>query len=557
MTIHRSRFFAFKGCILTLMFCLGITGCASAPLITSGDFRAQRSRTRLVLTLVIDQLRADYLTRYQDRFLSAVDDSGRPGGFAYLMEAGAYYPLAEYEVAHALTAPGHATLLTGAYPYRTGIVLNRWFDSEAQRLVYCVGDASYEGVGTVSPTTVRGTAPTNLKAETLSDALKSVAIPAKVASIGLKDRAAILMGGFRSDLALWFDWGGFQWMSSTYYRPDGTLPNWADALNAGLTARRGEEVVFPAGAELSSPESEQRIQRRRIGEPGVVTDTGYGVEITADAAIAAFEHMALGQGAGTDFLNVSFSTFDYLGHAVGPASPAMADMLVAHDREISRLLNAVRNGLGGSLEGVLIALTGDHGAPPSPEALIGGGHPAGRIDEVALQGELNQWLKGEYGDLGSGAEYIPFMSKLNVYLNHEAIMEKGVSAYLVREGLARKLSSRDDVFHVTTVDRLRHGVGFPGMYGRQLDNSYFPGRSGDVIALLAPYHITGSDPVIHMSGYSYDRFVPLIIVGDAVRQGVYAHAAEIIDLAPTLSWLLGVIPPASSEGRVLHEILTP
>ncbi len=274
MTVHRSRFSGPVGVAIGLTLALCLLGCASAPSPARVEFRPEMSQPRLVLTLVVDQLRADYLMRYRERFLPPVDSSGRPGGFAYLMDEGAHYPLAQYNVAHALTAPGHATLLTGAYPYRTGIVLNRWFDSEAQALVYCVGDARYAGVGTVSPVTVRGTAPTNLKAETISDAMKSLEMPVKVASIGLKDRAAILMGGFRSDLTLWFDWGGFQWMSSTYYRPDGTLPDWVDGLNTALSARRGEEVVFSTSSERSIDRPQGEVLRRRIGDPAAVTDTG-------------------------------------------------------------------------------------------------------------------------------------------------------------------------------------------------------------------------------------------------------------------------------------------
>ena len=513
------------------------------------------SPPRLVLVIAIDQLRSDLLTRYRDRFLPPRGDDGAPGGFRFLTEGGAWYPLAEHDVAHALTAPGHAALMSGAYPYRTGIILNRWYDDRAGARVYCVGDDRYHGVGTVPPTFVRGTAPTHLRATTLGDAFKLVGFPSRVVSIALKDRAAILMAGHRADVALWFDWGEIQWMSSTYYEPDARLPAWADALNTELARRRGQPVVFESTG--GSGLSDGAPAGFRVEAPAGSYESAtmpFGLEITTDAAVSAADSMKLGRGRGPDLLAVSYSPLDYLGHDVGHTRLEMEELVVHHDRQIARLLGHLERTLPAGLRDVTIVLTGDHGGPAHPDRLTALGLAQGKLSDGDLVVAVNAHLSERFGAL-RGADYVAYAAKLNFYLNRSAIAAGRHPVEAIEAAIVDYLRSVEGVAHAfSRTDFLARRLP-PGLWGRQIEHSYHLGRSGDVVGLPWPYWVTGSDPVVHMTGYTYDRHVPLVLWGRHFRPGVYGQRAEVVDVAPTLSLLTGSAPPSMSEGRVLHEAL--
>jgi hypothetical protein len=189
-----------------------------------------RKRPKLVLVLVIDQFRADYLTRFESRFLPA-EKGGTVGGFQYLMSKGAYFPFGQYDLLQNMTGPGHATILTGAYPYLSGISLNYWFDSTKNEKVYCAQDDGSKTIEVVPPSANVGTSPKNLLGTTVGDELKNAGFPSRVFSVALKDRAAIFMGGHRADAAFWFDSGLYQWASSQFYFPKGKLPDWIKHSN--------------------------------------------------------------------------------------------------------------------------------------------------------------------------------------------------------------------------------------------------------------------------------------------------------------------------------------
>ncbi len=513
---------------------------------------------KLILMLVIDQLRADTLTRLQDRFLPARVD-GKPGGFRCLMQDGAWFPHAQYDVAHALTAPGHATIATGAYPYRTGIILNRWWDEEQACKTYCVGHGGYEGVGTQPPVHVRGTAPTNLKATTIGDALKMAGHPSRVVSVSLKDRAAILMGGHHADVALWWDYGGTQWQSSTFYHPDSKLPTWADALNTDIHSKLGSTVALVGEGSGSGHSDGGEAAVRFEGKVGQYEAllTGFGVSVTVDAAIAAVDNMALGSGAGPDLLAVSLAPLDLLGHEVGWHAREMEELVVEHDKQIARLLQHLAATVPGGLANVTVTLTGDHGGPATRPFLAKHRVPHGHIDDDKLLADLNAHMKAEFRKPKGGGEWFLYVAKLNFYLDREAAAQSKHSIETLESAAADYLRDHESVAHVFTRTNAVAGQWPPGLFGSQAQHSYQVGRSGDVVAVPWPYWTVGSEPVIHMTGYSYDRYVPLLLFGRAFRAGVYATDAELIDLAPTLAFITGVVPPSMSEGRVLHEAFRP
>jgi hypothetical protein len=524
-------------------------------------------KPRLVVLLVIDQFRADYLTRFASRFLPAKTSAG-VGGFRYLIENGAHYPLAEFETLHCMTGPGHATLLTGAYPYQLGVPSNYWFDQKTQSPAYCTDDPSTAAVGGDAKKPPLGTSPKTMMGTTLSDEWKNAGFPGKVVSVALKDRSAILMGGHRADLAIWQDPTAFEWMSSRKYRPDGKLPPWVIEENAILAKEKGRKFVWKAGGpgtgfsdasilppakyvgggESSFPHEIERGTKRSIFSP-------YGVEITTRLALSALEAEKLGQEKSrTDFLFVSLSAHDYVAHWFGPNSRETEEMTVAEDREISRLLRAIDRRVG--LANVVFALTADHGGAHAPEYLAKYGVPGGRIHGEKLREEGEALLVKRFGSPPKNQKWLPFAEDLIFFLNRPALEAKHEKARGEAEEILRTFLLRQEgaafVFTRTDVSTGR----LPGgELGRKIPLSYFAERSGDVTFIPRSGYVVDDDYSTHLTSYSYDRYVPLILTGRSFKPGRYAQTAKMVDLAPTLSYLLGIVPPSLSEGRPLAEIL--
>jgi predicted AlkP superfamily pyrophosphatase or phosphodiesterase len=523
-------------------------------------------KPKLVVLLVIDQFRADYLMRFDSRFLPAKGPRGR-GGFRTLIENGAYYPLAEYEILQCMTGPGHATLLTGSYPYQNGIPINNWFDQKTQTMFYCAEDTTHTDIGGSPNRAHAGTSPKTLLGTTVSDEWKNAGYPGRVVSIALKDRAAIMMGGHRADYVLWHDSSSFRWMTSTKYATDGKIPEWVAGMNSELTKEKGQKFTWNAegkgtgfsddtlepdakflwGMEPKFPHSFVKGEHRSLYSP-------YGIEITRRLAERAVNELKLGQEKGVDFLFVSLSAHDYMAHGFGPNSREMEEMTVAEDAEIGKLLATIDKKVG--LQNTVIALSADHGGGHSADYLTKYGEPGGRMDEPKLRAELNAVLKAKFGNPPKDQAWVPWSEDFAFYLNHPALDAKGENARYDAEELVRKTLQQQEgaAYVVTATDVfLKHVPG--GELGRKVLLTYYPGRSGDIIMIpKSGWHHDG-DYATHLSGYSYDRYVPLILTGRGLKPGRYAQSAKIVDLAPTLSFLLGIVPPSLSEGRVLSEAL--
>jgi predicted AlkP superfamily pyrophosphatase or phosphodiesterase len=477
-------------------------------------------RPALVVAIVIDQFRADYLTRFERKFLPATSKQGLPGGFELLMSRGAYFPFAEYDILQSMTCPGHATILTGSYPYLAGIPLNDW--NQGDERVYCAEDPDAALVGAAQKSPHAGTSPRNLLSTTFGDELKSSGQPSRVVSLALKDRAAIMLGGHRADLALWLDSDARRWVSSRYYLPDGKLPAWVDELNK-TPGPSYDAAATPVGIDVT--------------------------EAAAERAIAAYD---LGRGAGTDLLAISFSSHDYAGHAHGPNADEMEEMTIAEDRALARLFGFIARRV--PFERTLLVLTGDHGIPLTPEYAREHKLDGGRIDENAFTSELETKLVARFGKPSTG-KWLPFAHDLNWFVSRRAVADAKLELKTVLDAVRDAVAAIPGIAYAFTLFDYEARRLPPGMHERQILHTYFPGRSGDVIAIPRPYWIPGKDTAAHLTGYSFDRTVPLAIAGFGVKPGRYATSARVIDIAPTLSWLSGVIPPTLSEGRVLNEII--
>ncbi len=491
--------------LLWTLICLSLPAHASMP------------RPKLILTLVIDQFRADYLMRFGKEFLPAHGKNGEVGGFEYFMTDGAYFPYGQYDILESMTGPGHATILTGSYPYQAGIPLNIWYDHKTHSSVYCT----------------QGESPELLYGTTVGDELKNADYPSRVVTVSLKDRAAILMGGHRADLALWYDEKNEEWVSSKYYLRKGKTPTWLVNFNHKPDSHATEET-------LTSP---------------------YGSDFTERFAETVFDTYHLGQRAATDLFAVSFSSHDYAGHLYGPNSREVKKMTISEDQAIARLLNHIRSKVPGGLKNVVIVLTGDHGIAPTPEWAASHRFASGRVDTTELAQKMSRALDEKFGKPRNG-EWIPFQHDFNFYLNYDAISELHLNLAQVEEEAKKAIVGTPNVAAIFTSAEYERQALAPGQQERQILHTYFFGRSGDLILIPRPYfvpkapHFTVREKTNHITGYNYDRTVPILFAGFHIRPGLYATQANVIDIAPTLTFLSGTLPPSLSEGRVLSEILT-
>ena len=497
-------------------------------------FDSYSKRPKLVVVIVIDQFRSDYLTRFNDRFLPAKQKGGDVGGFRYLMANGAYFPMAHFDTLQNMTCPGHSVILTGSSPSRTNIPINDWYDRATGKNRYCVSD----DVDGISPRTLQGT--------TFGDELKNAVYPSKVVALALKDRAAVMLGGHRSDLSFWLGEKG-EWTTSTYYAK--ANPPWLDLENAHIKKSLGETLSWTQDKIRSGFSSTSEFARQAKKGTYESLEFPYGVQITVDAALAAVNNMKLGQSKTTDLLALSLSTHDLLGHITGPNSAEMEDLTITEDKEIARLLNGLRKVT--PLSQIVVALTADHGVSPRVDYLQQNKIEAGFLEPKELRDGAEKDLVKAFGKPKS--DYIASVQSFNFYFSNDGL-EK-VDRVSLESRLKKYLLALRGVDAVFSHSDVESGFLPPGEHARQIVKSYSMTRSGDVVMIPKPFFMETGKPANHMTGYSYDRSVPLVLAGPHIKAGVYGDQVDIMDLAPTLSFLSGVIAPAQSEGHVLTQAI--
>lgn len=521
-------------------------------------------KPKLILVISIDQFRADYLERYKSHFLPA--KGKKIGGLNYLKQQGAYFSHAEHGLLQDMTCPGHATILTGAFAYQMGIPNNDWVNLETGDFVYCAEDRSHKTIGASPKNPHVGTSPKNLMTTTFGDELKNTFEESRVVSLALKDRSAIMMGGHRPDLVFWFDAESFQWVSSTYYLNE--LPSWVVEINQNLKAKLGTPLIWQKKLDNKINPNEFVTESKYSKDMGISFDhkstTGgvssllfpVGVTLPVDLAERVISKLKLGQGKGTDVLAISFSSHDYVGHTFGPESDEIKETTVLEDQLLSRLFNYVENNVAGGLENTWIVLTADHGVAWNPKFLSSKKVPAGYLDQAQIVQEIESYMNKKYGK--PSGTWVLEPSELNFFFNRKSIAEKELDVIKVRTEIARHLKQKQKMFkgiaHIFSGNDVIKRTLPPGMFEKQILRTYYEGRSGDIIMIQEPNYILQHGATTHMSGYSYDRYVPIIFAGRPFKPGLYA-GGEVVDIAPTLSFLMGIIPPASSEGKILKEAI--
>ncbi len=494
----------------------------TVPLVPAA---APAEKPRLILTIVIDQFRYDYTTRFRAEY---------KGGLETLLARGAVFTNARYRQFPTVTATGHSTVLTGATPSISGIAGNGWFDRDAGRQVTSVSDDTVRLVGGSAGA---GASPRRLLVSTVGDELKiSSAGQSRVFGISLKDRAAILPVGHSADGAYWFDGKTGHFVTSTYYRSD--LPPWVIDFNAVTPSRyRGEEWL---GHKL--PADEKAFS--------ALASTPSANELIESFAERAIEAERLGKGPATDLLAVSFSGNDYVGHEYGPDSPEVRDISLRTDALLGKLFSRVDALVG--MQNVLVVLTADHGVAPTPEAEAARRMPGGRVSLGAIVEAVQKALTSKYGE----GKWISGTGDESLYLNRPLILEKKLNRAEVTNAARDAVFALPHVFRVFTYDQLIEGSVTPDLVGRMMMDGFNARRGADLSIVLDPYWIFAGSGTTHGSPFGYDAHVPVIFMGAGIRAGRYDGSIAVNDIAPTLATMLGIETPSGSVGRVLKEMFT-
>jgi hypothetical protein len=543
---------------------------AQAPAPASAQAAAQEKQAarppKLVVVIVVDQMRADYVQRFRGEW---------HGGLGRLVNQGAWFQNAAYPYSGTETCPGHATIATGDYPHTHGIIGNTWWDRAAAQPITCTQDSGQRDVGAgqiaVSDSSSR------LLVPTFAERLRAARPGSRVVTISLKARAAIMLAGHHADAVLWQDEFTGDWFTSSAYSqslpafandfiaanpfsadaskvwepslPKGKSSNGASTAGEGPPA--GWTTAFP---HPISPANDRATARALLARWRA---SPFGDEYLERLAEAAIDNMKLGRGPQTDYLGVSFSSPDYIGHAFGPDSIEIEDEYVRLDATIGKLLDDLDRTAGAG--NYVVMLTGDHGVAPVVQQAQSQGLYAGHVDTSLILSSVKTVLYQRWGrdPILSHAIDETHMIEQNIYFRPEvlarvnadsglwpklkdAMMVPGVAAVFtdkeLQEASGLKASSKDRLQHAAALDD-------------------FPGRTGDAVVTLKPYWILGGTlGTSHGTANNYDQHVPILLFGAGIKPGEYMAAASPADIAPTLTVLCS-IPPAKTEGRVLYEAI--
>jgi predicted AlkP superfamily pyrophosphatase or phosphodiesterase len=538
-----------------------LLACAGKPDV------AAAGKPKLVVFLVVDGLPQRQLLAYRDQLV--------PDGFNRFLDRGAWFANAHYGNSFTVTAAGHATMLSGAYPHRTGIIGNDWRDAATGEPEYCTGDTSATYIGhKTNP--LDGTSPKNLKVETVGDVLKRVDPRSKVIAISGKDRGAILPAG-KSGTAYMYMGATGQFASSTHYMKE--HPAWVNGFNEKKPADRFFKMAWtptlPEAAYARSLPDNQPWFGPRGGAlpmmmgaaaddapgPGFYTSllrSPFGDLLSLEFARAAIAGEGLGKDDAPDILSVSLSGHDYINHMYSAESRLSHDHVLQLDRMLQSFFADLDATVG--KDNYLAVLTADHGFMPAPEHIATQGQASGRVNTSQLLARVNEGLEKRFGPAGPSAtaKWITGFSGSTLLLDKKLVAQKGADNGALADALAEEartlLLAEPSVGAAYTRRELAANSRAGAPFFEQMSKSWHPAVSGDVQFVFTPNWMVGVSGLVatHGSPYPYDTHVPVLIYGPKwIKSGRVDARVEVVDIAPTLSRLLGVAAPAASEGRVL------
>jgi predicted AlkP superfamily pyrophosphatase or phosphodiesterase len=520
------------------------------------------AQPKLIVLIVVDQMRADYVERFRDRW---------HGGLRRLVDQGAWLRNAAYPYTVTETCPGHSTVSTGVFPATHGIVGNTWWDRQASSRVACTEDVSVRNVGT-SRAAPAGDSAVRLLAPSLAEQLRASIPESRVVTLSVKARSAAMLAGHRADASLWFDETTGELLTSTAYAME--LPRFArQFIDAHPVAADFSQVW-----QLSAPAESYAGGRSVLGEgppPGWTTSFPHALAAGdkapgpafvarwrtspfADAylahlAEAAVDELKLGGGRGVDFLGIGFSATDYVGHAFGPDSREVEDDLLVLDKTIGELLEKLDRNVGAGK--YVVALTADHGVAPIPEQAKLQGRDAGRVDLRDIVDRIEKAMSEKLGQGRYVAQFVP----------PDVYFAAGVAARVDSDPNLWRAVQQAALAEPGVANVIRRGRPGPAPVAAKLARAValdmYPERSGDVWIGLKPGWVPSartaggwSGGTTHGSGNEYDQRVPIILFGAGIKRGQYTPPATPADIAPTLAAISGV-RIARTDGRVLREAL--
>jgi len=544
----KNFFQKFAGAFICLLLIVSVT-------VAGGPGVAQKPK--LIVGIVVDQMRFDYLTRYWDKF-------GKDG-FRKLVTQGATCINTHFDYIPTYTAPGLTSIYTGTTPSVHGVISNNWYDRTLDTIVYVTDDSHVSGTNGESSGKM---SPAKLLTTTVTDELRIYSnFRSKVIGVALKDRSAILPAGYTGNAAYWFDSPSGNWISSSWYMK--SLPKWAQLFNAetypAKMLKTPWKPLLPLDRYTESTADSTIYEEPFAGESAPVfphdlsksTAPGYelikrcpaGNTFTKDFALAAMRGENLGKSEFTDFLAISFSSTDYVGHQFGTHAIETEDTYLRLDQDLADLIEQVENYVGKG--NVLFFLTADHGALPNPVFLNDHKVPAGFFNYKALKDSLMKFVAARFGS----EEFVSIIDNDQVFLNREKIASETKDFGLMCREIADWLITVPGISRALTRAELTSGCNATKAE-LFMKNGFNPTRSGDVFFMLESGYIEwGTKGTTHGSGYTYDTHVPLLFYGPSVNPGVYEQKVNITDIAPTLSLLLGIQPPSGCTGEAIMGML--
>jgi len=536
-------------------------------------------KPKLILQITVDQLRGDLPTRYYDRL--------GEGGLRYLLDKGVVYNNAHHAHANTETIVGHVTLATGAHPSEHGMIGNIWFDRSTGVTTYNIEDSNHklltEGADVDASTEIDptqkaassdGRSPASILTTTFSDELSSLtAGKAKVFGISVKDRGAVSMAG-HSGKAFWFSKSTNEFVTSSYYYEK--YPKWVTEWNAKKLPEqysgKSWELMHPEDTYLFGDRDDQawefdlagygRTFPHQFNTPDnkyystYLTVSPAGDELTLEFAKAAIEAERIGDDDITDFLGVSFSATDYIGHFFGPSSLESEDNILRLDRTLANLFAFIDEKIG--LDNTLVVLSADHGAPEAPGYLQSLGIPTGYVspDTWDKQPAIDS-IKSKFGIKG---KLIEGYDHPYLYLSNEVISNSKIDLLALETTIADELVRFPGVSTAVSSTALARGVVADNYLTRAMTNNYHPKRSGNVYVVFDPgWFINDLDgisvAVTHGSPWPYDTFVPVIFAGHKLKPRTVSRRVHTVDVALTLANIVGAKPPSGASGNVLLEVV--
>ncbi len=522
----------------------------------------EEKRPKLVVGIVVDQMRYDYLTRFYNKY---GDD-----GFKHIIRNGFSAENAHFNYLPTYTAPGHASIYTGTTPSNHGIIGNNWYDKFAKKSIYCVDDNSYKSIGSDEG---GEKSPKRMLTTTIGDELKMAQNQrGKVIALSIKDRAAVLPGGHTADAAYWFQGkkeGKF--ITSSYYMKN--LPKWVVDFNASGKAKNYlnstwstmydintytesmndnniYEGVFHGIKSPTFPYNLSKLKKKN-GQYDLLKTTPFGNSIVKDFAKAAILGENLGKGEATDFLAISFSSTDYIGHKFGPDSKEIEDTYIRLDKDIASLLTFLDKQIGKA--NYTLFLTADHAAVQVPAYLESLKVPAGYFDKEDFEAFTEMVVQEEFKLRAD--DLIENISNYQLFLNKETLKKNKLNLRDVSDVLVNRLVEYKSISKTVSAYTLQN-TDFDRNILNRLQNGYHQKFSGDVLLIPNPATISRARKgTTHGSGYNYDSHVPILMYGKGIKKGVLKRSIAITDIAPTIANLLNITPPNSATGTVITEAL--